>query len=254
MRCNVLELAAFRARFVSQLKPLEISIERGKVKEGFAANEFEAHMLLRRDFNRCEWAASHSRGDAQIDSTPLCSARGLRPLLQRLVAVGSADRLGHRPPDRQGQHHHELDPHESFAARWQKESLEGDHYRLAFDQPNTWSQKYNLIWDRFTRAPFLSARSHASRKWTSYTKLDWTVWTASLTGDKGDFEALVTPVVHFLNRSSNRVPMRDWYYVNDAKQAGFQARPVVGGVFIRLLDDPAVWKKWSTHGRTKAAG
>ncbi len=36
---------------------------------------------------------------------------------------------------------------ERFAKRWLKEADEGDHYRLAFDQPGTWSTKYNLIWD-----------------------------------------------------------------------------------------------------------
>jgi len=31
-----------------------------------------------------------------------------------------------------------------FAARWVKEADDGDHFRLAFDRPGTWSQKYIL--------------------------------------------------------------------------------------------------------------
>ena len=145
--------------------------------------------------------------------------------------------------------------YETIAARmareWIKMADDGDHYRLAFDRPGTWSQKYNLVWDRLLGLnlfPKEAAHKEIAYYKTkqkryglpldnreTYTKLDWILWTATLGTDQADFEALVEPVWNFLNESPSRVPMTDWYWTTDGKQRGFQARSVVGGAFIRLL-------------------
>jgi hypothetical protein len=153
---------------------------------------------------------------------------------------------------------------EGFAARWVKEADDGDHYRLAFDRPGTWSQKYNLVWDRilglnlFPAAVAQKEMAYYRRIQEQYgipldsrrlyTKLDWVTWTATLTGSRADFEALVSPVFDMLNATPHRVPMTDWYWTHDATKVGFQARSVVGGVFLRLLYDAPVWKKWAAGG------
>jgi Glutaminase A six helical-hairpin domain/Domain of unknown function (DUF5127)/Domain of unknown function (DUF4964) len=35
-----------------------------------------------------------------------------------------------------------------YALKWIDLDKEGDHYKIAYDSANTWSQKYNLVWDQ----------------------------------------------------------------------------------------------------------
>ena len=152
---------------------------------------------------------------------------------------------------------------EEFAGKWSGLAAEGDHYKLAFDKPGTWSQKYNLVWDQLLGLnlfPAEIARKEIAFYLTKqnqfglpldnrkdYTKLDWVVWTATMADNSGDFEKIVAPAWQFANDSASRVPLTDWYDTKTAKQQGFQARSVVGGLFIKMLADPAMWKKYSAR-------
>jgi hypothetical protein len=154
----------------------------------------------------------------------------------------------------------------SFAERWIKEAADAQRYRLAFDRPGTWSQKYNLVWDRILG--FGLFPTHVLQTETAwyrgiqnryglpldnrkdYTKLDWTVWTACLSGSRADFDALILPVADWLNATPDRVPLTDWFDTKTARCVGFRARPVVGGVFIKLLYDADLWRKWARRDRT----
>ena len=139
-----------------------------------------------------------------------------------------------------------------YAARWQQMADDGDHYRLTFDKEGTWSQKYNLVWDKllglgiFPEEVYNKEISYYKTRQNryglpldnreTYTKSDWIVWTATMAPDRQTFEEFINPLHTFYNETIDRVPMSDWVFTDSQNRRGFKARAVVGGYFIKLLD------------------
>ncbi len=153
------------------------------------------------------------------------------------------------------------------AEHWIKVSDDGDHSNLAFDKPGTWSQKYNLVWDRILGLnvfpPEVARREVAYYKKvmqkygvpldsrTKLTKTDWSLWSATMAEDPADFEAIVSPIYDYLTATSARMPFVDSYITDKLASDGMHARPVIGGVFIKMLADREMWKKWASQDHAK---
>jgi hypothetical protein len=148
---------------------------------------------------------------------------------------------------------HFLSVARDYIAQWvvKAQDSTGPHLKLAYDQPGTWSQKYNGFADDLLKLG-LVPRTVASAEATwylrrantygvpldirhTYTKGDWEMWTAAWLRNEPEITGvLIESLFEFLTTTGSRAPFTDWYETVVNRQVGFQARPVVGGMFALL--------------------
>lgn len=177
-------------------------------------------------------------------------ARNANLSVKAIMGVASYAKLAEML-DKEKEAKESFDMARDMAKKWMELADNGDHYALAFGQKDTWSQKYNLIWDKLLKLnifpkevvekeiAYYKTKQQKfglpldSRK--TYSKSDWILWTATL-ADDADFETFVDPVWKSVNETPDRIPLSDWHETTDSKSVGFRARSVVGGYFVKMLD------------------
>lgn len=140
-----------------------------------------------------------------------------------------------------------------MARQWLKDAVNPDGtFRLAFDLEDTFSLKYNAVWDQLFEINIFPSNafdkeieSYLNQRMQrygvpldnreKYTKSDWIVWCAAMFPTREKFIQMITPLWEAYNDSVTRFAMGDWYDAVTAEAREFQNRSVQGGLFVKLL-------------------
>lgn len=184
--------------------------------------------------------AGHWAHNCNLSLKAICGVAGYSIMARMKGDIGAADKYLARAKE--------------MAKTWEQMACDGDHYRLAFDRPDTWSQKYNVVWDKLWHLGLFSKKfydkemsyylKHQNRYGLpldcrkDYTKSDWIMWTAaSMSPNKKTFQQFISPIYTYINETKSRVPISDWSETKTGLMVGFKARSVIGGYWMKVLAD-----------------
>lgn len=138
----------------------------------------------------------------------------------------------------------------NFTLTWLKKAYDNGHYKLQYNLTNTWSLKYNILYQKVLHLDlfpdFVIEQEEGFYQSmmnpygvplddrATFTKTDWEMWVAAM-GNSEQFKAITDKVYRFANETPDRVPFTDWYETLTGRLRGFRARPVIGGLFARML-------------------
>lgn len=154
-----------------------------------------------------------------------------------------------------------------MAMLWEADARDGDHYRMEFHKPGTWSQKYNLVWDKLWGYNIFPAEvidreiKFYLNKQQKYglpldsrdlqTKSDWIFWTACLSPDTETFLKFSDRHWDYMNETTSRIPLSDYYMSNSGVTCNFSGRSVIGGLWMKVLRDKIMPQESSTAWEPK---
>lgn len=140
-----------------------------------------------------------------------------------------------------------------------KNGYSEEHSYLTFEDSNTWSLKYNMIWDKYFNSNlfddslfekefnyYLTKQNKYgipldNRK--DYTKSDRLVEVSCFSDNIKERQKFLSGLVTFLKAKKSRVPFGDWYDTKTGEAIMFRARTVQGGCFMPILIDSVKGEK-----------
>lgn len=143
------------------------------------------------------------------------------------------------------------DTAKQYADRWIEDTKSEAGTLLAFDRKDTWSIKYNMIWDKLLKLDLFPKKVYqkevAAYKTkmcrygvpldcrSDYAKMDWMAWTTVMTDDSEYTKTVYRKIYDYINETIDRAPVSDWYSALRGRQYVFQNRSVLGALFINIM-------------------
>ena len=141
---------------------------------------------------------------------------------------------------------------QAYSVQWVGNATDrdGTHTKLEYDLNGTWSQKYNILFQYYLNLTIIP-QSVVDREWVyyrlmanefgiplddrqSFTKVDWSFWIGAM-GTDDDFKNVVQMNYKWIQGATQRSVWSDWIWTETPTIKGFRARPVIGGIWAKMV-------------------